>query len=164
MTRTPVIAYIGLGANLAEPVAQLRTALAALGRTSALELLAVSPLYRNPPMGPEDQPDYVNAVAAVRTSLSPEALLDILQAIENEQGRVRRVRWGARTLDLDLLLYGQISLATPRLTVPHAGLKERAFVLKPLADIAADLVLPDGATLTECLAAVDCSGLIRIDD
>lgn len=160
----PVTAYIGLGANLDEPVRQVRAALDALRASPGLELLAASSLYRNPPMGPQDQPDYVNAVAALATELAPEALLDVLQALELRQGRTRGLRWGARTLDLDLLLYGRTTLNTPRLTVPHVGVKERAFVLVPLAEIAPELVFPDGTPLATCLTSVDTSGLIRIDE
>lgn len=157
------LSYIGLGANLDEPVTQLRTALRELAQLPASRLVAVSPLYRNPPMGPQDQPDYVNAVAALETELAPEALLDALQDIENRQGRVRMQRWGARTLDLDILLYGSAQIQTPRLTVPHPGVKERAFVVQPLADIAPDLHFPDGTSLSSCLAKLDRDRLVPVD-
>lgn len=157
------LSYIGLGANLDEPVTQLRTALRELALLPASRLVAVSPLYRNPPMGPQDQPDYVNAVAALETELAPEALLDALQDIENRQGRVRLQRWGARTLDLDILLYGSAQIQTPRLTVPHPGVKERAFVVQPLADIAPDLHFPDGTSLSSCLAKLDRDRLVPVD-
>lgn len=159
-----VTAYIGLGANLDEPVRQLRAALAELAQLPESRLLRASSLYRNPPMGPQDQPDYVNAVAALETALEPEALLDRLQALEQAHGRRRERRWGARTLDLDLLLYGQVQLATPRLTVPHVGVQERVFVLLPLSEIAPELVFPDGTPLARCLATVSLAGLVRIDD
>lgn len=158
-----LLSYIGLGANLDEPVTQLRTALRELAQLPASRLVAVSPLYRNPPMGPQDQPDYVNAVAALETELAPEALLDALQDIENRQGRVRLQRWGARTLDLDILLYGSAQIQTPRLTVPHPGVKERAFVVQPLADIAPDLHFPDGTSLSSCLAKLDRDRLVPVD-
>ncbi|MBI2379615.1 MAG: 2-amino-4-hydroxy-6-hydroxymethyldihydropteridine diphosphokinase [Gammaproteobacteria bacterium] len=157
-----MLAFIGLGANLAEPVAQLDAAVAALKALAHSRLAAVSPYYRNPPMGPQDQPDYVNAVAALETGLEPEVLLDALQAIENAQGRVRQRRWGARSLDLDLLLYGSAQIATLRLSVPHPGMLNRAFVLLPLADVAPDLVFPDGTSLSEALGRVDLNSMQRI--
>lgn len=134
--------FVALGANLAEPLAQLQSAVAALKAMEHCYDLQVSPFYRSAPMGDVVQPDYINAVVSFSTSLSPIELLDALQAIENNQGRVRIERWGPRTLDLDLLLYGQQQIEQPRLTVPHYGMKQRSFVLIPLADIAPDLVLP----------------------
>ncbi len=158
-----VRACIGLGSNLGEPERQLRRAVAALGALPDSRLLAVSSLYRNPPMGPADQPDYLNAVALLETALEPEPLLDALQAIEGAQGRVRDgTRWGPRTLDLDLLLYGDRRIDGRRLRVPHPGLAERAFVLRPLAEIAPGLVLPDGRAVAALAAAIDASGLVRV--
>ena len=160
---TAVRAYIGLGSNLDDPVRQLQRAWAALAHVPQTQRVACSRCYRSAPLGPQDQPDYVNAVAAIDTELAPEALLDALQAIETAQGRVRLRRWGPRTLDLDLLLYGHEVLATPRLTVPHPGLAERNFVLYPLAELAPDLVLPDGRTLAELLAQCAAAGLEPLD-
>src|SRR5690606_32248818 len=118
-----VTAYIGLGGNLGDPADRLRAAAQDLAAIPQTQLKHVSSLYRSPPPGPPDQPHYVNAVAALETALAPEALLDALQALEARHGRVRDgQRWGPRTLDLDLLLYGAAQLATPRLTVPHPGL------------------------------------------
>lgn len=160
-----VRAYIGLGSNLDAPIAQVRKALAALAQLPRSRLVAVSPLYRTPPLGPADQPDYINAVAALDTELEPLALLDELQQIENWQGRVRGpLRWGPRTLDLDLLLYGDSVIASERLTVPHPGLRERPFVIFPLQAIAPELRLPDGtplASLAELFAAEEPP---RLDD
>ena len=102
-------------------------------------------------MGDVEQPDYVNAVAGFKTSLSPIDLLDALQSIENQQGRLRELRWGPRTLDLDLLLYDDQCIDSPRLVVPHYGMRERSFVLVPLSDIAADFILPDGTALSSLL-------------
>ncbi|WP_333796175.1 2-amino-4-hydroxy-6-hydroxymethyldihydropteridine diphosphokinase [Rheinheimera sp.] len=154
------LCYIGLGANLAEPLQQLQQAVAALKNIPATELVAVSSLYGSKPMGPQDQPDYVNAVAALSTSLNPLQLLDALQKIELEQGRQRKdERWGPRTLDLDMLLFGAQTINSERLTVPHYGMKNREFVLYPLAEIAADLVLPDGDRLQALLAKVPLNGL-----
>ena len=131
------IAYIGLGANLAEPQAQLQRALAVLESHPQLELKTHSRLYGSKPMGPQDQPDYVNAVAEIATTLEAEALLDVLQQIEQQHGRVRKAeRWGPRTLDLDILLFNQAIINTPRLTIPHYGMAEREFVVYPLLEIA----------------------------
>lgn len=155
--------FIGLGANLAEPLTQLRQAVQALSRLPGSRLVACSPLYQSSPMGPADQPDYLNAVAALDTALAPHALLDELQRIEREQGRVRKAeRWGPRTLDLDLLLYGSLSTQDARLTLPHYGMKSRAFVLLPLADLAPELVLPCGTSLAELVARCDRTGLHRL--
>ena len=155
--------YIGLGSNLAEPVQQLEAALAALGRLPGCRLAAVSSLYASDPLGPPDQPRYVNAVAALDCDLAPLQLLDALQVIEREQGRVRKAeRWGPRTLDLDILLFGDLQLDEERLTVPHYHMHARAFVLYPLAEIAPQLVLPDGRPLAALLAACPFQGLERL--
>jgi len=134
--------FVALGANLEDPKAQLDNAVAALSALAENQSLKVSPYYGSAPMGDIVQPDYINAVASFETSLAPIALLDALQEIENTQGRVRKERWGPRTLDLDILLYGDAIIDEPRLKVPHYGMKERSFVLVPLAAIAPDLVLP----------------------
>ncbi|MCC5826718.1 2-amino-4-hydroxy-6-hydroxymethyldihydropteridine diphosphokinase [Alkalimonas sp.] len=155
--------FIGLGANLSEPVAQLKRAIAALAELPASSLGKVSSLYASRPMGPQDQPDYVNAVAELHTGLTPLQLLDALQQIEQQQGRVRKAeRWGPRTLDLDLLLYGNAQLHCERLTVPHYGLAEREFVLYPLQEIAADLQLPDGRSIAQLCLQVPRRGLTAI--
>jgi 2-amino-4-hydroxy-6-hydroxymethyldihydropteridine diphosphokinase len=127
-----VTAYIGLGSNLQQPIQQVKQALLHLAELPQTHLLNASPLYRSAPLGPADQPDYINAVAALATRLSPLALLDALQTIERQQGRVREgERWGPRTLDLDLLLYAEQKIQNDRLRVPHPGLGERNFVLYP---------------------------------
>lgn len=155
--------YIGLGSNLAEPRQQLEAALKALAQVPATKVAAVSPLYASDPLGPPDQPRYVNAVAALDTDLEPLALLDALQAIELEQGRVRKdERWGPRTLDLDILLFGERVIDEPRLSVPHYHMHARAFVLYPMADLAPHLRFPDGRSLPELLAACPFSGLERL--
>ncbi|WP_373602860.1 2-amino-4-hydroxy-6-hydroxymethyldihydropteridine diphosphokinase [Aggregatibacter sp. HMT-949] len=143
------IAYIALGSNLHTPLEQLKRALNALAQLPQTQLMAVSSFYRSKPLGPQDQPDYLNAVVEISTALSPLALLDELQRIENEQGRVRLRRWGERTLDLDILLYGDEIIQTERLTVPHYDMHNREFVIVPLAEIAPNLILPNGQKLTE---------------
>lgn len=155
--------YIGLGANLQQPVQQLQAAVDALALLPQSQLVAVSSFYGSRPMGPQDQPDYVNAVAALDTTLDAEVLLNKLQQIEQQQGRQRKAeRWGPRTLDLDILLYGNASLATATLTVPHYGMKQREFVLYPLHEIAPDLILPDGTVLAALLLQVPINGLEKI--
>lgn len=128
MTKT----YIGLGSNLGDSEQILREAVEKL---RVLGTVSVSKLYQSPPMGPQDQPNYYNAVAQLSTQLEPLALLDELQRIENEAGRVRLRRWGERTLDLDLLLYAEKNIINERLTVPHMGILERDFVVIPLLDL-----------------------------
>lgn len=134
--RTPVIAYLGLGANLGDPELQVQEALERLNGAEEVEVTRVSTFYRNPPLGPQDQPWYVNAVARVRTRLGPEELLRLLQRIETDLGRVRGERWGPRVIDLDLLLYNGEVIFTPKLVVPHPEMHRRVFVLAPLAEIA----------------------------
>ncbi|MCQ4265171.1 2-amino-4-hydroxy-6-hydroxymethyldihydropteridine diphosphokinase [Stutzerimonas stutzeri] len=158
--------YIGLGSNLADPQQQLRGALQALAELPQSNLAAVSSLYASDPLGPADQPRYVNAVAVLETGLAPLALLDALQHIELAQGRERKTeRWGPRTLDLDILLFGDRMIDEPRLQVPHYHLQARAFVLYPLAEIApTELVLADGRRLVDLLAACPFNGLERLHD
>ncbi|QIL91672.1 2-amino-4-hydroxy-6-hydroxymethyldihydropteridine diphosphokinase [Microbulbifer sp. SH-1] len=154
--------YIGLGSNLADPAAQLRSALAHMEEIPQTQVLSCSGFYASAPIGPGEQPDYVNAVACVETSLAAEALLDALQAIEHLHGRERTLRWGARTLDLDILLFGDKTLGTARLTVPHPRMAERNFVLEPLAELAPDLCMPDGTPLQTLLARCPPNRLHRL--
>ncbi|WP_258808315.1 2-amino-4-hydroxy-6-hydroxymethyldihydropteridine diphosphokinase [Pseudidiomarina sp. CB1] len=154
--------YVGLGANLGNPVQTLTALLERLQQVPELSHIKCSSFYRSAPMGPQDQPDYVNAVLCAQTHLAPLALLDLLQNLENEFGRVRNRRWGARTLDLDLLLFADVSLHHPRLTVPHPGLTERDFVLVPLHEIAPDLTLPDGRSIGSLLEHLPSHDLIKI--
>ena len=159
-----ITAYIGLGSNLETPVAQINSARLAINLIEEVEVLAFSSLYHSLPMGPRDQPDYVNAVMAISTSLKPLVLLRRLQAIENAQGRVRiGERWGARTLDLDILLYGNAELDFPDLKVPHVGIAERSFVLYPLQEIAPDLWIPGKAALADLVSQCPLDGLRRLD-
>jgi 2-amino-4-hydroxy-6-hydroxymethyldihydropteridine diphosphokinase len=157
--------YLGLGSNLAEPLAQLRGALKALAALPQSQLVGTSSFYISDPLGPADQPRYVNAVAALDSELTPLQLLDALQAIELNQGRERKdERWGPRTLDLDILLFGDLMLDESRLRVPHYHMHARAFVLYPLAELAPDLRLPDGRALTDLLAACPFEGLERLPE
>ena len=154
--------YIGLGSNLADPAEQLRNAVQALARLPHSELAGVSAFYQSDSLLP-GQPRYTNAVAALDSALAPLDLLDALQGIENGQGRERLERWGPRTLDLDILLFGDRLVDEPRLKVPHYQMQERAFVLYPLAELApADLRLADGRTLRDLLAACPFVGLERL--
>lgn len=157
-----VRAYIGLGANLGDAAATVRTAIAALGQLPHSRLLASSLLYRSAPVGYLDQPDFINAVAAIETDLDAHALLDALLGLEQQFGRERSFRNAPRTLDLDLLLHGELVLHDARLSLPHPRMAERAFVLLPLADIAPDLVLPDGRRLADLAAACERSGLAAL--
>jgi 2-amino-4-hydroxy-6-hydroxymethyldihydropteridine diphosphokinase len=159
-----VTAYIGLGSNLDHPRSQVQAALQELDGIRATRLLKASALYQSAPMGSKDQPDYINAVAAIETSLEPEMLLTQLQQLEASHQRVRKEHWGPRTLDLDLLLYGNELIHSERLTVPHPGLKERNFVLIPLYEIAPDLILPDNHTLAELVKTCSREGLQRLEN
>lgn len=157
-------AYIGLGSNLDNPRAQLDRAVAALEQIPACRLLRVSSYYRSLPMGPQDQPHYLNAVALLETSLQPEALLEALQVLELQQGRVRQQHWGPRTLDLDLLLYADHVIDSERLQVPHTGLFQRNFVLYPLHEIEPGLVFPGKEVLEEIITGCSAEGLERLDN
>jgi 2-amino-4-hydroxy-6-hydroxymethyldihydropteridine diphosphokinase len=156
---SPVAAYIGLGSNLDDPERQVREGLLALAQLPRTQLARASQFYRSAPLGPGDQPDYINAVAAIDTRLGALELLEALFAIEQAHGRVRTVRWGPRTLDLDLLLYGNLTLASERLTLPHPRLTERNFVLVPLAEIAPDLVLPNTEPVAQLAQRCSREGL-----
>ncbi|MFL1528207.1 2-amino-4-hydroxy-6-hydroxymethyldihydropteridine diphosphokinase [Pseudomonas sp. O230] len=154
--------YIGMGSNLADPAEQLRSAIDALAQLPQSKLVGVSAFYQSDSLLP-GQPRYTNAVAALDSMLAPLALLDALQAIENGQGRERLERWGPRTLDLDIVLFGDRLIDEPRLKVPHYHMQERAFVLYPLAELAPeDLRLADGRALAELLAACPFVGLERL--
>ena len=146
------VVYIAIGSNLASPLEQVNAAVQAIGAIPDSRIVAVSSFYRTPPLGPQDQPDYLNAAVALDTALAPEALLDHTQRIELQQGRVRKAeRWGPRTLDLDIMLFGDEVINTERLTVPHYDMKNRGFMLWPLFEIAPELHFPDGQLLAECL-------------
>jgi 2-amino-4-hydroxy-6-hydroxymethyldihydropteridine diphosphokinase len=155
-------AYIGLGSNLDAPAEQLRSAMQALDQVDGSRLVAASALYTSDSLLP-GQPRYTNAVAALDTTLAPLDLLDALQAIENGHGRVRKERWGPRTLDLDILLFGDQVIDVPRLQVPHYHMHARPFVLYPLAElVAGDFCLADGRALAKLLEACPFVGLERL--
>lgn len=157
---TPAImAFIGLGANLGEPEATLKRATEELRALPDSRLVTLSSLYRSTALGPVGQPDYLNAVACLETRLTPHALLAALQALEAAHGRVRGIRWGPRTLDLDLLLYGNDVIGTVALSVPHPELKNRNFVVIPLLEIEPGLHLPDATPLASLPTASDQAGL-----
>ena len=150
------LAYIAIGSNLASPLEQVNAAVLALGDIPQTRVVALSSFYRTPPLGPQDQPDYLNAAIALDTALNAEALLDNTQRIELQQGRVRKEeRWGPRTLDLDIMLFGDAVINTERLTVPHYDMKRRGFMLWPLFEIAPDLIFPDGESLSALLAQLN---------
>lgn len=146
------LAFIALGSNLAAPLEQVNAAVAALAEIPNSRIVAVSSFYRTPPLGPQDQPDYLNAAVALETGLTAEELLDNTQRIELQQGRERKAeRWGPRTLDLDIMLFGEQVIDSERLTVPHYDMKNRGFMLWPLFEIAPELHFPDGVALRSVL-------------
>jgi 2-amino-4-hydroxy-6-hydroxymethyldihydropteridine diphosphokinase len=158
-----VTAYIGLGSNLAEPLSQLATAITELAALPESRLLGQSPFYRSRPVGPQDQPDFVNGAVSLCTGLTAEELLDQLQAIEQSHGRERTRVWGPRTLDLDLLIFNSQVIDSPRLTVPHPQLPDRDFVLQPLLDLAPDLTLPDGRRIADLRAKCPDNDLQKLE-
>jgi 2-amino-4-hydroxy-6-hydroxymethyldihydropteridine diphosphokinase len=155
-------AYVALGANLGDPAATVLAAFGALANLNHSRVTRTSSLYRTAPMGITEQPEFINAVAQLETTLAPEALLDELLALEQRFGRIRSERNGPRTLDLDLLLYDDLELELPRLTLPHPRLHLRAFVLLPLAEISPDLSLAGRGTIAAWLPAVANQGIIRL--
>ena len=157
-------AYVGVGSNLNDPAQQVRRAFAALEQIPDTRLVSTSALYQNPPMGPADQPDYVNAVAAVSTTLTASALLSELLAIEQHAGRQRNdaLPWGPRIIDLDLLVFGDRIIDDPELTIPHPGISERNFVLFPLLEVAPDLSIPGLGPVSGLAGRIDGSSLRRV--
>jgi 2-amino-4-hydroxy-6-hydroxymethyldihydropteridine diphosphokinase len=156
-------AFVGLGANLENPLQQVRQALSELDAIEHTRVIAASSMYRSVPVGYADQPDFINAVAKLRTGLSPRELLEALHGIENRHARRRSVRNAPRTLDLDLLLYGMLVAREEGLILPHPRMHERAFVLLPLAEIAPDTLVPGHAPVSQLLAQVDRSGVEKLD-
>ncbi|HEY8067936.1 MAG TPA: 2-amino-4-hydroxy-6-hydroxymethyldihydropteridine diphosphokinase [Burkholderiales bacterium] len=156
------VAYVGLGANIGEPRQQIEAAVAELKKLPDTNLVLASGVYKSSPLGYLEQPDFLNAVVRLDTGLPPEALLDRLQEIENRHGRERPFAGAPRTLDLDLLLYGDSVQVTPRLTLPHPRMHERAFVLEPLTEIAPDIAIPGHGAASELLAACRGQAVERI--
>ncbi|WP_417546604.1 2-amino-4-hydroxy-6-hydroxymethyldihydropteridine diphosphokinase [Marinobacter sp.] len=155
-------AFIGLGSNLQEPAAQLARAVAELAALPDTTLIAQAPFYTSSPVGPQDQPDFVNGAVWLSTGLEPHALLDQLQAIEQAHGRERLSHWGPRTLDLDLLIFGNHVLNDDRLSVPHRELPNRDFALQPLLDLKPDLTLPNGTAIAALRAQCPDNRLRRL--
>ena len=156
--------YVGLGSNLGEPRNNIGLAVAALKQLAATRYIADSGLFLSRPMGPQDQPDYLNAVAKLETRLSPQDLLAALQQIETDLGRVRERHWGPRVIDLDILLFGVHSIDEPQLQVPHAGIAVREFVLYPLHKLEPDLVIPVHGKLSSLLEQCPQNGLQFVGD
>ena len=158
--------YIGLGSNLSgsmgDPQKQMQTALEKISDHPEIHQLNTSSFYRTSPVGPQDQPDFINAVAQAKTSLTPLALLDYLQQIENEHGRERKEHWGARTLDLDILIFGQQSIHNTRLIIPHPRIEERAFVLVPLLEVKPNFSSASGKSITDLLAKCSDQGIVKL--
>ncbi len=167
-TPEPIRAYVGLGGNLDDPVVYQRAAMAALGRLPDTTLVAASPFYRSAPVGLPagllDQPDFVNAVCALDTRVGARELMHAMLDIEKAHGRVRSVPGGPRTLDLDLLLYGDRVCAEPGLTLPHPRLHERAFVLFPLCELAPDLIVPGRGRVADLAAALPPQRIQKMAD
>lgn len=159
-----VNAFIGLGSNLDDPKGHVVQALKELSEVPNSQLLLASKLYLSKPVGPQNQDDFVNAVALISTELDAHALLNELQALEQKHQRVRIQHWGPRTLDLDLLLYGNENIHSARLTVPHVEIANRSFVLQPLAEIAPELIFPNGIALQELLRQCPTDGLVSLED
>ena len=158
-----ITTYIGLGSNLSRPIEQVKNAIKEIEQIAHSKLLTVSSLYLSKPMGPQDQDDYINAVLALKTSLSAIELLNILQTIENKAGRIRKEhRWGARILDLDIILFGNEIINTDRLTIPHYGMTKREFVLLPLAEISPELTLPNGKSVKLLSQNIANNGITRL--
>lgn len=154
------VVFVALGANLGDPFKQAQQAVDAVALIPDTAIVAVSPFYRSKPLGPTDQPDYLNAVLKIETALLPITLLYALQQIEKNLGRVRKAnRWGPRTLDLDILLYDNLQINTDELTVPHYDMKNREFVLYPLFDIAPQLILPDATSLAVLLQHIPMNNM-----
>ena len=158
--------YVGLGSNLSgsmtDPRQQLNKAVQRLSEHPRIHGIILSSFYSTSPIGPKDQPDYINAVARLSTELLPLELLDYLQEIEDEHDRKREERWGARTLDLDILTYADLQIATERLTIPHARMEDRAFVLVPLLELDADFFITHGKSSAELLANCADQGIVKL--
>lgn len=166
------VAFVGLGSNLGNdrngifesPKQQLLNAIQSIDNQTTINLLRTSPFYQTQAIGPGDQPDYINAAIKIETSLSAHQLLLALQSIENQQGRVRKERWGARTLDLDILIFDQLIENSEQLILPHPRAHERAFVLAPLNDLDPNLVIPKRGNISSLLANCSMQGIVKLHD
>ena len=166
------LAFIGLGSNLGNerngifesPKKQLLNAIQSIDNQTTIHLLRTSHFYQTQAIGPGDQPDYINAAIKIETSLSANQLLLALQSIENHQGRVRKERWGARTLDLDILVFDQLIENSEQLILPHPRAHERAFVLAPLKDLDANLIIPKRGNISNLLANCSMQGIVKLND
>lgn len=166
------VAFVGLGSNLGNdrngifesPKQQLLNAIQSIDNQTTINLLRTSPFYQTQAIGPGDQPDYINAAIKIETSLSAHQLLQALQSIENQQGRVRKERWGARTLDLDILVFDQLIENSEQLILPHPRAHERAFVLAPLNDLDPNLVIPKRGNISSLLANCSMQGIVKLHD
>jgi len=157
-----LLAYIGLGSNLNDPKQQIKSAVIALNKSNNIKVTGLSSLYQSKPMDGSQQPDYINAVCRVETHLTALELLYVCQDIELQQHRVREKKWGARTIDLDIIIYGAQVIASKKLIVPHPGIIDRAFVLIPLHEIEPDLKVPVLGTLNELIDKIDTSELMKL--
>ena len=157
------LAYLGLGTNLGDRKANLRTAAKLLDSNESVDIVALSSLYSTQPVGVEDQPDFINAVIAIKTTLSPAELLKLCNDVELQLGRVRTIRWGPRVIDIDILLYNDVVVNDNDLIIPHPRMMERAFVLIPLAEIAPDVMLPGEVKASDAAHEIGCIGIERIN-
>ncbi len=157
-----VSAYVGLGSNVGDRAKHLENAVALLREAEDVEVVKTSQIYETDPIGVVDQPDFLNAVVELKTSLAPRDLLQLTKSIEDQEKRVRTRRWGPRTVDLDILTYDQLVLDEPDFNLPHPGASDRAFVLVPLAEMAPDMLLAPGRTVSDCLAEVGSSEGVRL--
>jgi 2-amino-4-hydroxy-6-hydroxymethyldihydropteridine diphosphokinase len=155
------VAVLGLGGNIGDPRAAMSAAIKALASETGIDVEAVSALYRTPPWGKTDQPAFLNAAIRVETHFEPEVLLEAILAVERLLGRERDERWGPRTIDIDILLFGEEAIDAPGLHIPHPRLTERAFALAPLVDVLPDAVI-QGRTAAEWLSLSDKSGMKRL--
>ena len=154
--------YIGLGSNLDDPQYQLKKAIISLGIVPSTSVVKTSSFYKSKPIGPQDQPDYINAVVELATELSAHVLLDYLRGIENEHGREREIKWGARTLDLDILLFGDEIIQDDHLVIPHVEMHKRGFVLLPLDEISPDCMIPGFGAVSSLLQQINTDDLVKL--
>lgn len=162
MQQKPSTAYLALGSNLNNPVQQLLDCCQTLKQHPKIDFIQHSSFYQTPPLGPQDQQDFINAVVQIQTSLTPEQLLQTTQQIEKDQQRIKTRHWGPRTLDIDILLYEQLNYQSPNLSIPHKEMTKRNFVIIPLAEISPKLILPDGTSLTEILSKQDQNNIKKV--